>query len=98
MKHRPRNRYLALAAGQRTAVPPPGKRWSENELREIRIERARDCERYWAAQREALLECHPGVVPWRLAQSDRRFRELDEALLAVRERLVELEATDGPAE
>ena len=50
MKHRPDNRYLALAAAQTTPVPPPGREWTTEQLREIRIEQARDNEQAWAAQ------------------------------------------------
>ena len=89
MKHRPSNRYLALAAGWAIPVPPPGRVWGEDELREFRIEQARDCERLWAAQRDGLLERHPGIAPWMLARSNRQLWELDEALHAVRERLAD---------
>ena len=98
MKHKPGNRYLALAAAQTTPVPPPGKEWTTEEQREMRLAQARDYEQAWAAQRDALLERYAGVDPWRLAQSNRQLREIDEALEAVREWLVEAKATDGLAD
>ncbi len=85
MKHRPDNRYLELAASQTTPVPPPGREWTTEQLREIRIEQARDYERAWGAQREALLERRPDVDPYMLARVHPQLRELDEALEAVQE-------------
>ncbi len=85
MKHNPDNRYLALAAAQTTPVPPPGREWTTEQLREIRIEQARDNERAWATQREALLERRPDVDPYMLARVHPQLRELDEALVVVRE-------------
>ncbi len=89
MKHRPDNRYLELAASQTTPVPPPGRKWTTEQLREIRIEQARDYERAWGAQREALLERRPDVKPHLLARVRPQLRELDEALAAVREWIVD---------
>ena len=84
MKHNPGNRYLSLAATQTTPVPPPGREWTTEQLREIRIEQARDNERAWATQREALLERRPDVDPYMLARVQPQLRELDEALVVVR--------------
>ena len=84
MKHRPGNRYLALAAAQTSPVPAPGREWTDEEKLAARISQARECETSWAAQREALIERYPGKDPWRLAQSHPQLRELDEALEAVR--------------
>ena len=89
MKHNPGNRYLALAATQTTPVPPPGREWTTEQLREIRIEQARDNERAWATQREALLERRPNVDPFMLARTTPQLRALDEALAAVREWIVD---------
>ena len=97
MRRKPENRFLALAAAQTTPVPPPGREWTDEEQREMRVTQARDYERAWVAQREALIERHPGVDPWRLAQSNSQLRELDEALEAVRERLAEARSRDGLA-
>ena len=91
MRRKPRNRYLELAATQTSPVPAPGKAWSEKELREIRIQQARENERAWAAQREALIERRPNVDLRMLARLNPQLRELDEALESVREWLADLD-------
>ena len=84
MRRVSKNRYLALAADQTVPVPPPGKKWTPEELLDIRLARARDFEQVWAARRAELIAGHPGVELHILEGRSPELRELDEALEAVR--------------
>ncbi len=66
-------------------VPPPGRTWTEKEIRTLRVERLRELEGSWIEERKRLVS--DGHQPW----------QLDQALRALRAHLQEL-VGEAPAE